>query len=76
MKKFLLLLFVALSFIGDEVAYDNLVLGIPSKADTIIDREGYALGYIELHEQPAWIIFKFTAEIYPPYSIDKQPTVQ
>ena len=34
-------------------SFDNLLFGIPGKADTIIDRPGYALGYIEYHEQPA-----------------------
>ena len=33
--------------------YDNLSFGIPGQADTIINRPGYALGYIEYHEQPA-----------------------
>lgn len=42
--------------------YDNLALGIPGKADTIVDRPGYALGYIEYHEQPAWVIYKLTRE--------------
>lgn len=37
--------------------YDNLVLGVPGKVDTIVDRPGYALGYIEYHEQPAWVIY-------------------
>ncbi len=41
--------------------YDNLSFGIPSKADTIIDRPGYALGYIERHEQAAWVIYVMTA---------------
>ncbi len=41
--------------------FDNLTLGIPSNADAIIDREGYALGYVEYHEQPAWVIYKLTA---------------
>ena len=27
--------------------YDNLKYGVPGPADTIIEREGYALGYIE-----------------------------
>lgn len=40
--------------------YDNLSFGAPGKADTIIDRAGYALGYIEYHEQPAWVIYKLT----------------
>ena len=46
----------------DESGYDNLTLGIPGPADTIIDRPGYALGYDELHEQAAWVIYRLTAE--------------
>ena len=46
----------------DESGYDNLTLGVPGSADTIIDRPGYALGYIEAHEQAAWVIYKLTAE--------------
>jgi DNA/RNA endonuclease G (NUC1) len=42
--------------------YDNLSLGVPGPADTIIDRSGYALGYIEKHEQPAWVIYRMTAD--------------
>jgi endonuclease G len=42
--------------------YDNLSFGIPGPADTIIDRIGYALGYIEKHEQPAWVIYRMTAD--------------
>ena len=46
---------------GEQVPqYDNLSFGIPGKADTIIDRPGYALGYIEYHEQPAWVIYIMT----------------
>ena len=41
---------------------DNLTFGIPGPADTIIDREGYSLGYIEYHEQPAWVLSHMTAE--------------
>lgn len=40
--------------------YDNLSFGISGKADCIVDREGFALGYIEYHEQPAWVIYKLT----------------
>ena len=46
----------------NESDYDNLTLGIPGPADTIIDRPGFALGYIEGHEQPAWVIYRLTAE--------------
>lgn len=40
--------------------YDNLSFGVPGKADIIIDRPGYAFGYIEYHEQPAWVIYIMT----------------
>lgn len=42
--------------------YDNLALGVPGKADSIIDRPGYSLGYIEYHEQPAWVVYHMTYE--------------
>lgn len=45
-----------------QTQYDHLKLGVPGKADTIIDRPGYALGYIEYHEQPAWVVYHFTKE--------------
>lgn len=35
----------------------HLAYGIPGKADTIVERPGYALGYIERHEQAAWVIY-------------------
>ena len=41
---------------------DNLAFGIPGPADCIVDREGYALGYIEYHELPAWVIYHMTKE--------------
>lgn len=42
--------------------FDNLSYGIPGKADSIVEREGYALGYIEKHEQPAWVQYIMTSE--------------
>ena len=42
--------------------FDNLSYGVPGKADSIVEREGYALGYIEKHEQPAWVRYIMTAE--------------
>lgn len=45
-----------------QTQYDHLKLGVPGKADTIIDRPGYALGYIEYHEQPAWVIYRLAKE--------------
>ena len=39
---------------AEPLQYDNLALGIPGKCDTLIDRPGYALGYIEYHEQAAF----------------------
>lgn len=40
--------------------YDNLSYGVHGKADSIIDRDGYSLGYIEYHEQPTWVTYKLT----------------
>ena len=42
--------------------FDNLSYGVPGKADSIVEREGYALGYIERHEQPAWVQYIMTSE--------------
>ena len=42
--------------------FDNLSYGVPGKADSIVEREGYALGYIEKHEQPAWVQYIMTSE--------------
>ena len=40
--------------------WDNLELGVPGKCDQVIDREGYALGYVEAWEQPAWVAYRLT----------------
>lgn len=42
--------------------FDNLTYGVPGPADTIIEREGYALGYVEKHEQPAWVQYIMTSD--------------
>ena len=63
LKTFLTLCLVLLAScrtLCQNPQYDNLSFGIPGKADTIIDRPGYALGYIEYHEQPAWVIYIMT----------------
>ena len=63
--NFLLLIYILFSLFGLSAAeppqYDNLALGIPGKCDTLIDRPGYALGYIEYHEQATFVIYKLTA---------------
>ena len=48
-------------FAAEPSQYDNLALGIPGKYDTLINRPGYALGYIEYHEQATFVIYKLTA---------------
>ena len=40
----------------------HLSYGIPGDADTIVERQGYALGYIERHEQSAWVIYVISKE--------------
>ena len=41
---------------------DNLSLGTPGNADTVVNRRGYALGYSEKYEQPLWVIYRITKE--------------
>src|SRR5574344_90324 len=43
-------------------AHDNLELGIPGKADQIIDREGYALGYSKVWKEPRWVTYRLTSD--------------
>ena len=42
--------------------FGNLNYGVPGTADAIIEREGYALGYAEYHEQAAWVLYRLTGE--------------
>lgn len=42
--------------------FDNLEYGIPGKQDTIIKREGYALGYSNKYKQPLWVCYNLTEE--------------
>ncbi len=53
-----------LELVGLSGGYDNLELGAPEgkEVDCIFDREGYAFGYSEIHEQPLWVIYKLTAD--------------
>ena len=54
-------IFASFCWAGEQKPqYDNLSFGVPRKADTIIERPGYALGYIEYYEQPAWGIYIMT----------------
>lgn len=53
-----------LAFCNLDPEYDNLSLGTPysmEKIDRVLDREGYALGYSEKHEQPLWVTYRLTA---------------
>ena len=59
---FCLVLLAGCRTAGSDRQYDNLSFGVPGKADTIIDRPGYALGYSEYHEQAAWVIYVMTRE--------------
>lgn len=60
-KIFTIIAFFSLALYAAESG-DNLTLGQPGTADTVIDRPGYALGYNEKHEQPAWVIYKLTKD--------------
>jgi len=60
MNKFFATLFLLFSLFC--LASDNLELGVPGKADQIVDREGYALGYCEAWEQARWVAYRLTAD--------------
>lgn len=47
---------------GCTFASDNLTVGVPSGDGQVVDRIGYALGYSEEHEQPAWVQYRFMKE--------------
>ena len=45
-----------------KTQWDNLDLGVPGPCTQIVNREGYALGYSEKHEQPLWVTYRLTKE--------------
>ena len=47
---------------AEKSEFDNLLLGNPGKADVVIDRRGFAVGFSNQHRQPLWVIYKLTAE--------------
>ena len=46
---------------AEKSEFDNLLLGNPGKADIVIDRRGFAVGFSNQHRQPLWVIYKLTA---------------
>lgn len=46
----------------EPLQFDNLTLGDPGKADVIIDRKGFAVGFSNEKKQALWVIYKLTAE--------------
>ncbi len=62
MLLIVLLMFAAQLISAVELQHDNLLLGIPGHADTIVDRQGFALGYMKYHGLSAWVIYKLTRE--------------
>ena len=42
--------------------FDNLEYGIKGHEDSIIKREGYALGYSDKFKQPLWVCYNLTAD--------------
>lgn len=42
--------------------FDNLDYGIPGKADYIVDRVGFAIGYSVANKQPRWTVYCLTRE--------------
>ena len=42
--------------------FDNLEYGIQGRQDTVINREGYAIGYSNQLKQPLWVCYNLTAD--------------
>lgn len=42
--------------------FDNLEYGSPGRADTVINRQGYAIGYSNKYKQPLWVCYNLTAD--------------
>jgi endonuclease G len=53
---------IVVLIVGCTFASDNLTVGTPSYNGQVVDRIGYALGYSDEHEQPAWVQYRFTKE--------------
>ena len=53
---------VLLLLLRSSFASNNLLIGVPSNREQVVDRIGYALGYSEEHEQPLWVQYHFTKE--------------
>ena len=60
--QFLLLLVPVFCSAAEKSEFDNLLLGNPGKADIVVDRRGFAVGFSNKHRQPLWVIYKLTAE--------------
>ena len=53
---------ILLGVVVAALGADNLVYGVPGKADQVIDREGYALGYKAAWKTARWITYRLTAD--------------
>ena len=47
---------------ADANATDNLESGVPGRYDVILDREGFAAGFIHSKHQPAWVSYRLTID--------------
>lgn len=61
-KEVILASLFALASVLPSFASDNLSLGVPSKVDQVIDREGYALGYDYNWKIPRWVTYRLTVD--------------
>ena len=60
--QFLLLLVPVFCSAAEKSEFDNLLLGNPGKADVVINRRGFSVGFSNQHRQPLWVIYKLTAK--------------
>ncbi len=60
--RYLLIFCLIFSLSAQESPFDNLALGMPSQADYVINREGYAVGFSLKYKQPIWVIYRLTKD--------------
>lgn len=56
----LLILACSVQLSGAQENSDNLIYGIPSSPDLLLNRRGFAIGYSHLYRQPLWVCYILT----------------
>ena len=61
-KRILITAMIAVLTAGHSYSANHLDVGNPGRADVVIEREGYALGYSKKHHQAKWVQYRLTGK--------------